>query len=124
MTQTVMARHTEGPWELDDSEKYYRRGAIRRNGMVVAFMNDNWQPITAEERLANARLIAAAPDMLEALRKVQGYFAPVTHVGDVQMRDEVRAAIAKATGGQDASQGYTREMAQRDEAERYRRDRQ
>ena len=95
MTQTVMARHTEGPWELDDSEKYYRRGAIRRNGMVVAFMNDNWQPITAEERLANARLIAAAPDMLEALREmVAGRENDVTS----QLLENARAVIAKATG--------------------------
>ena len=56
--------------------------------------------IDREQRLANARLIAAAPDLLEALRKM----VSAQHAGPIT--DEMlaawkqgKAAIAKATGG-------------------------
>ena len=55
-------------------------------------------------------------DMLAALKKVQGYLQPVTHMGDVQMRDEIGEVVARAEAG------YTQEMAERDMAERHRRD--
>jgi hypothetical protein len=57
------------------------------------------QPLfTAECQEANARLIAAAPELLAALQAVADYWAggDVPEVLDTQMR----AAIAKATGGQ------------------------
>ena len=59
---------------------------------------------------ANARLIAAAPEMLEALLECDEYFdnhadaesfSDGTHEANAEMRllVTVRAAIAKATGG-------------------------
>ena len=56
-----------------------------------------------EEMLANARLIAAAPDLLEA---IQEYFAVWANEGKKNgwckrvsaAREKVKAAIAKATG--------------------------
>ena len=47
---------------------------------------------------ANARLIAAAPDLLAALKHCTGW---VEAYGRSELRREVRAAIAKATGGSD-----------------------
>jgi hypothetical protein len=48
------------------------------------------------ERLANARLMAAAPEMLDALRSVasQGCYVSVETMADI------RSAIANATGGE------------------------
>lgn len=56
---------------------------------------------------ANARLIAAAPDLLDALRKhlenFESQHALLLEIGNdyfVDLRDSARAAIAKATGEQ------------------------
>jgi hypothetical protein len=54
----------------------------------------------AEQLQANARLIAAAPDLLEALRGVLGY-ADLCSVPAAQPACvKARAAISKATGEQ------------------------
>ena len=46
--------------------------------------------------VADGRLIAAAPDLLAALRKAADYMGEMYHPADVLK--EARAAIAKATG--------------------------
>ncbi|KWV45051.1 hypothetical protein AS591_20295 [Stenotrophomonas maltophilia] len=65
---------------------------------------DQW-----EEAKANARLIAAAPELLDALiEAVECGMVPIssakdggasTHSRQVRCADMIRAAIAKATGG-------------------------
>lgn len=97
------AKHTQGPW-------YYRKGdewshsVVTRHGELpdgspnywtVASINKQREP----EHEANASLIAAAPDMLTALRRA------VIALAGTQDRDMLReeyeivsAAIAKATG--------------------------
>ncbi len=66
--------HTNGPWEADAT---YCRTAINSKATAnsprkhVALVNITKNPeyeITKEEHEANARLIAAAPEMLEVLR--------------------------------------------------------
>jgi hypothetical protein len=89
--------HTGGAgarWESIGANVYLKRGrgaliartARRRRGLI---QND-------EERLANARLMAAAPEMLDALRSVasQGCYVSVETMADI------RSAIANATGGE------------------------
>lgn len=76
-----MTEHTPGPWTVSRT----KRDILGPDGIeVVAY---------AYER--DARLIAAAPELLEALESVEasGYVFP-----------EVRAAIAKARGKQEAAQ--------------------
>lgn len=51
-------KHTKGPWERDD-------GFIKGGGKIVALAHFNRRENTEEER-ANANLIAAAPELLEA----------------------------------------------------------
>lgn len=92
------SKHTPGPWK---PEKVY----------------GNWDVYDAEENLVatihgaeahqqkpNVRLIAAAPDMLEALKGLYETGAPeglALTANDLHRRFEAaRAAIAKATGGQ------------------------
>lgn len=89
--------HTPGPWITDDynpSDQY--RHVMNGNGRCAPYIarlplrsGDN----PTHEQEANARLIAAAPDLLAMLRKCR---TMVGHPDNVALID---AAIAKATGG-------------------------
>jgi len=93
-----MAEHTPGPWRVDGREIIYDDTSglpyvVAKTGLYVLTPN---MDANAE---ANARLIAAAPDLLEALEAV---LHDSYHQLDSQMTDEterkVLAAIAKAKG--------------------------
>jgi hypothetical protein len=83
-------KHTPGPWRVANGTQIRsQRDQIAK----VWMMRDG-------EGNSNARLIAAAPEMLEALKAMaEGCSFPAD---DVQraIRDRARAAIAKATGGE------------------------
>jgi hypothetical protein len=89
-------KHTPGPWGITetppDREADYNGDHLItcRNGQHVLAKLEHYSPA---ERRANARLIAAAPDLLEALQ------AMVDHGSCSDEEDffKARAAIAKAT---------------------------
>lgn len=86
--------HTPGPWyNVDDSFIHAR--FPHQNGEHVATV---WAHGTAETA-ANARLIAAAPDLLEALEYVveQFAYAPLG-IGGIKVVEKARLAIAKSEG--------------------------
>lgn len=74
-------KHTPGPWTCTAD--------MRRLGYYKITEPYEFRALETE---ANARLIAAAPDMLEALQNL------VKHK-DQNAWNEARHAIAKATGG-------------------------
>jgi hypothetical protein len=78
--------HTPAPWFIEADTgfgaSYHMRRAV----------------ITADEHEANARLIAAAPDMLAALRGMVATFAHNFEEGVSPTVDLARAALAKAVG--------------------------
>ena len=78
-----MGERTPGPWRVE-----------REPGGYVVRGHDGWMiaPVTAE---ANARFIAAAPDMEKALEYV---ISKGTIDMDDAMIDVVTAALAKAKG--------------------------
>jgi hypothetical protein len=91
-----MSKHTPGPWELTTEEGGMGDcRVIRANGEPL--MCDTQYYPWCPESDADWRLIAAAPDLLEALKAV-------TTAGDVvaygAALHDARAAIAKATGEQ------------------------
>lgn len=90
-------KHTKGPWASDNTRKYYDAWLIRHNGIAVArMMQDTTR--TKEEHEANARLIAAAPELLEALEDAHAVLLDVPgHEAKVVLA-KVYAAIAKAEG--------------------------
>ena len=108
--QTNAAReagHTPGPWSLQH-DALYRRGFLVRDkggqGYVVAACDsiaNTGAKYVNESLEANARLIAAAPELLTALIKIErGVRLWMTEgVSEADMTD-ARAAIAKAKGAQ------------------------
>lgn len=91
----MSAQHTPGPYEVDGREIVCRPLAGSRLKVVVAKVagSDN------EESDANARLIAAAPDLLKALwlcvRNMEGGIMPSDALA-VAALNRARAAIALA----------------------------
>lgn len=84
-----MSAHTPGPWTVEDARRVLGSTDYGRSVMRDA------------EVEANARLIAAAPDMLEALRGVSRFMKTtkvVTRDEAERVYDAVDAAIAKAEG--------------------------
>ena len=61
-----MSKHTPGPWKT----RYIKtlNPAIATEESIVATVN-SVNPQNPEERIANARLIAAAPDLLAAVEE-------------------------------------------------------
>jgi len=81
----VMSKHTPGPWRVIGlGSAIYQ---VEEHTETASFSS------FSEHSEANARLIAAAPDLLLALAQMMdGYKLP-------SVRKQARAAIAKATGG-------------------------
>ncbi|EGT4433448.1 hypothetical protein ACPIC8_003871 [Cronobacter sakazakii] len=105
---------TPGPWEvMNATDVFTQQGSANGSG-VVCDNDDGWQvagcfngktfvqgelvTLSLSEKEANARLIAAAPELLEALKSImelqtRGYVV----LGD-KCTEMARAAIAKAIG--------------------------
>jgi len=100
-------KHTPGPWSIQTSNSYRRIGNNMGDGNVLSPCNqpDGHPDLYFQNGGFNgpdARLIAAAPDLLEALQVVLRDHMAVHGVGDLEMQPalfQARAAIAKATGG-------------------------
>lgn len=79
--------HTPGPWEIEvEDDKFFILDS--RVGNIVCRV----EPWTTEVDMADARLIAAAPDMLLALILARAELEATV------ARNAVDAAIARATG--------------------------
>lgn len=101
-----MSKHTPGPWVTDNS---VLRGSINRLDEPrrhIALTSD-WEKEKGdrEQNEANARLIAAAPELLEALEDVMSdlFYQIASHHDERTARNypslvDARAAIAKAKG--------------------------
>ena len=97
-----MNKHTQGPWMWVKKDDYWNLETA--DGEMIADDGSScgeyggW--FGSEWPNANARLIAAAPDLLAALQEVLAH-TPEPHAGDARaILHRARAAIAKATGGQ------------------------
>lgn len=58
-----MSKHTPGPWTVDDN---YLCAKVKDETIYLAKIH-SWSKDAPEEGKANARLIAAAPELLESL---------------------------------------------------------
>jgi hypothetical protein len=94
---TEQVKHTPGPWAVDaEGDVVVSDGTVAWVGSANALD----APYTAN--LPNARLIAAAPEMYEALKAILDgsgpYISRVTKIVGVDAVEKASAAIAKAEG--------------------------
>jgi hypothetical protein len=93
-----MSKYTPGPWRLNDNTKYWKTNifsiTVRKHGVSSSTVANipARATIPVSEAWANARLIAAAPDLLEAVKAALSDDQPYI--------EKCKAAIAKATGKQ------------------------
>ena len=81
-----VSKHTPGPWT-------YNRNTVSNEWRIIPTA-DGYASVGACWAEANARLIAAAPDMLAALVEMRDHFM----TGD-ECRELAAAIIARAKGG-------------------------
>ena len=85
--------HTPGPWEIVPRDA--PKGTLMiasTDGLIAVMECSKTRPVTYEKAEANARLVSAAPDLLEALKRLM--FMDCGEPAFIQARE----AIAKAEG--------------------------
>jgi hypothetical protein len=100
-----MSAHTPGPWASSfKTNKTKNLGVYGRNGHLLATLDVHQLSSTEVilRRKADARVMAAAPDLLEALRDVLKYVEHAENMVAPGMFgigiSKARAAITKAEG--------------------------
>jgi hypothetical protein len=97
-----MSKHTPGPWLAVGAQVEIEDDSVPDictcDPQVMRQSHLDWHPRTVE---ANARLIAAAPDLLEALEGTAALLEALGYAADTSLTvGAARAAIAKAKGSQ------------------------
>lgn len=93
MGEGEVMSHTPGPWRHEPYENVYQSAVIGGLHQIALVHYDDFEQ-------SNARLIAAAPELLEAL---ENFIETVEHVDPGVYRDSIeqaQAAIRKARGQQ------------------------
>ena len=102
MEAETRTAHTPGPWVWRDNTLAPEKPDFPRSNVHsildaeggYGFLGSD-RHATADELEADRRLIAAAPDLLDALRRIE----ELVHMGRAAaILDTVRVAILKATG--------------------------
>ena len=101
-----MTPHTPAPWKADIENSAEGLNITDDEGRRIAhtatIRNPDYTPLISEEAKANARLIAAAPELLEALKELTDLLQSPSGAGTMsEIRDSAnraRAALAKAEG--------------------------
>ena len=100
----MSTQHTPGPWAAIDRTDGLRTLTHITNGAHIVCSLGSTRADGSPNHSANARLIAAAPQMLEALRAALEAMGDTYDARDAagaegeQLRDQIAEAIATATG--------------------------
>ena len=101
-TKEKHATFTPGPWGIEDctpGESTGLRFEVGTKDSVIARTTDGWK-----EARANARLIAAAPELLEQCKLFEKHLrveaAMPWGFDEREMRDKLREVLAKVEGGE------------------------
>lgn len=102
----AVSAHTPGKWAIDRRRRArgYAVAIFSGDRAICDVPDQNGDPGNDPESDANARLIAAAPDLLEALERAERALANTREhnphdLGPSDTLIAVRAAIARAKGG-------------------------
>jgi hypothetical protein len=98
--------YTKEQWRFNDNSRYWKTHPFsvtcRKTGVSSATIANipARATISLEEQKANARLIAAAPELYQALWAMVTSFHAVSHMEDHMKESSLkaRAALAKADG--------------------------
>ena len=97
-------KHTKGPWKVIESKLVEKLSIIEIDGDLIFAELSSGDSVPTEEHKANARLIAAAPDLLEACKAAKTHYAMICEVlcannpppGGLPILEQLKQAIAKA----------------------------
>lgn len=93
----MKTKHTPGPWRVGTPGPNGCYTVGTEQGLMVAHVAHSANHLDqCEQAIGDARLIAAAPDMLEVLQTILN--AEPSYSRIQQLKSTIRAAIAKATG--------------------------
>lgn len=95
--------HTPGPWSVGtglprpEIPAVYSPAGNTTGDLLVCIADcQNWNSLPDSQRYANARLMAAAPDLLEALKAIMAVVPEHSLLREANCWSMARAAIAKA----------------------------
>ena len=97
-------KHAKGPWKIkhnvpgSPTTRKYHEVLITSDTWIVAWLNTCHHLNKEELALANAHLIAAAPELLEACKSALALIEISTDFAGMSTAKELQAAITKATG--------------------------
>lgn len=99
-----MGKHTAGPWLITDDRfdgtVVTSQSRVDDSMAPIAKVDCHWDEPFGIEQQQNARLIAAAPELLDALERSLNWLASYPGGNANGCYNQARAAIAKATGTQ------------------------
>ena len=97
-TKEKHATFTPGPWQIEDctpGESTGLRFEVGTKDSVIARTTDGWK-----EARANARLIAAAPEMYEVLQELADSMELAKNYGYEKEHAMIQEVLAKVEGGE------------------------
>lgn len=104
--------HTPGPWQVGDKDRNDQRQVLGPDGQLVAVVAHECLTSRVPEMEANAAVIAAAPDLLAALRSLLKHHEcrDCTSAFHAENVEDAREAIARAAFGVAAKQNQPRTL--------------
>ena len=101
MSTKTEVKHTPGPWKVSDGGRSFGITIRNEEDAILADVHDRLDGVNNAERyveaLANAALIAAAPELLEAAKQAFEWIAAQdynTQMRNADWRNALKVAIA------------------------------
>ena len=102
MGDSKMSKWTDGPWWVGETDHNEQRQIVTSNGRLIAVATHECVKSHLPEMETNAHLIAAAPELYEALETMQsdGHWEADCWIVSEEAERKADKALAKAQGEQ------------------------